>query len=119
MKVIFFIIILISLTFQQPKESKIIDCKLIKTTKDYKWVQCPKENSDDIIMEFFEGYWPKEWNDSTRVGDIVKVNILNEGEWAPFLSCKARIEEAENNYKKNYKLERKLPNNFYIPKDCQ
>ena len=62
--------------------------------------------------------WPKEWTGADHEGATVKMQAV-ENSWIPIAPCKVRIAAAEKEARRKRVGERALPNNFYIPKDCQ
>lgn len=107
------IIILLLLAFSIQKESKIIDCKIIYTDNESRIVACPKQGEAKLSIS----EWPKEWDDSTKVNDIVKMKV-SDTEMIPFLSCEAREKLMREKLSKR-KTEFKLPLQLPIDKDCQ
>jgi len=97
--------------------SEIIDCKLQNITNETRTVECVI-NNEKLIANFAVKEWPKEWNDSSLIGDVVKLEV-NKNELTPIKSCSARIKEATDNFLKTKVKEGSIPTNFYIPKDCQ
>ena len=107
-------IILLSLFVYQQDESKIITCKITYSNDRGKIVKCP--NYSPSYFESSE--WPKEWSDSTKVDDKVKIRVSDK-EVIPMLSCAARTKLKHDEIRRNKKNEFKLPLQLPIDKDCQ
>jgi len=97
--------------------SEIIDCKLQSITNENRVLECNIKDKK-LIAKFDIKEWPKEWDDSSLVGDIVKLEV-GKNEMIPIKSCSVRIKEATDNFLKTKVKEGPIPTNFYIPKDCQ
>lgn len=89
-------------------------CKITKITDREVVVTCPKRDA----LTFTE-LWPVEWEDAVKVGDPVKLQGVPEGGWLPIASCKVRIAKVVEEATRNRVGERRMPTNWYIPKDCQ
>lgn len=118
-------ILLLSLVLyfiQVDKEDyKVFNCKIIATDKNNRTIECPDFEITNFSMtrtiEISAAKWPEEWNDSTKVDDIVKVKV-SSGKVIPFLSCEAREKLMKEKLSKR-KTEFKLPLQLPLDKDCQ
>lgn len=100
-------------------EPPIETCRVVAITEDSTAVVC----KEDRATGFFSGYllsraWPVEWEDSTKVGDVVKLQVTKNGGFIPIASCKARIAKVVKEATRSRVGERRMPTNWYVPKDC-
>lgn len=113
---IFLFAILLSLSFSITKDdNKIVDCQIVEATDKFFAITCDSEAK--IIMEFDKSSWPKEWKDSEKVGDIVKVKLDNDIMF-PIKSCAARAKEMEEKYNKRGSGQLRKPFQLPLDKDC-
>lgn len=97
------------------KDTKVIDCKIVKVTYEAYEISCDSEGKD--ILEFYKENWPEEWKDSTKEGDIVKVRI-SDNEMFPMKSCAVRAKEMDEKYNKRGSGQMRKPLQLPIDKDC-
>lgn len=95
---------------------KIVECSIVDSNSQYRTISC--NDTDESTIKFDLNDWPKAWNDATKVGQLVKIEITEDGYFA-LESCEARTKLAMDKAIKNRVREGSLPLNFYIPKDCQ
>lgn len=108
------LIILTESTAQQDDIGKVIDCKILSTTKENKSIQCDK----DIILIKTKD-WPEDWNDTKEVGMLVKFKIVDKDFMIPLKSCAARAKDRLKEYESRGMGQMQRPTNLPVDKDCQ